>query len=416
MTPRRAALLVTSAAVLLVVTGCSGRILPMTDYVDTPEERIADFSGTLEAEVACDPGESGTLYWRYRAWNNWTNQYRPTPEAWVNTNPVPWTCPENGASGVRLKRQLYHLAHETSYQYELCGSVVGVISNACVAKDSNPHPPSQAAPPVTGNVFTTFPAQLCFGTTDSPRGGFEAGADLNKDGYCEPPGTWAPGSTFKPYAGLGYPDFNCEVYPYADATLPLDPNAFGYIACNGPGPGCNEPPFTCPPFTPGDYDPAADPGQSWVNTPDGDYVMPRQYGAGTDFYCGYTNQTRLIKGLAGWVRARSYMKQDLCWGTGHNRGSYKNIQQPYTTQDITNYGKVGGWQADGVVGGVGPQVENGKVLVMRNLQYHTCFPPESVITFGICFDRHEYFHHIKFLIWVNQDNVAMVRKTGNLYD
>jgi hypothetical protein len=161
------------------------------------------------------------------------------------------------------------------------------------------------------------------------------------------------------------------------------------------------------------YNPATDAGQSWAGGTDGEATLPREYGAGTGWDCGTAGMARVIEG-AGLRIARSTLRQSLCWGTGHNRGRFKNYAgQTFYGQDISVFGTAVGWKADGAWSGVGPQVQNGKLLVTRVLKYHVCFPMDPI--FGSCISTTAtYYHHLKIWVWVNSNNQGRIATEGRL--
>jgi hypothetical protein len=160
-------------------------------------------------------------------------------------------------------------------------------------------------------------------------------------------------------------------------------------------------------FTTAAYDPAADPGQAWTTSPedpDPDGIsLPRESGAGTDYYCGWIPKSYVTVDSVGLKAFKGSMgPTHMCWGTGHNRGTYKNVDQPLTQGEVSAWGEYTGWRYDGVVAAKGPYTENGKEKWMRLLQFHACEPPKGPCTVT----TRTYQIQFNNTVWVDQNNVA----------
>ena len=77
-----------------------------------PPMHVTDTTARMVGKVSCDPGETGTMWWRY-AKEGSTN--------WTTTNPVAWTCPQpNKITGLPLGRDISGLQPSTRYRYQFC--------------------------------------------------------------------------------------------------------------------------------------------------------------------------------------------------------------------------------------------------------------------------------------------------------
>lgn len=344
---------------ILGLTACGGHTDPATN--------VSSNSATLHATLSCKDGEEGIWGFMYRG-ANW-------PGAEVGPYAVPWQKePQNatphiykcssqygGANGY-LKPGTYHpaitvnnLQPDTKYYVEICGSLgLQFIDPNPLDPNDGWHPPQMGCWDKNGNFVKddTFKAPTSNDTTF----------------------TTAPFPDSSGIAGNNaVPSFNVAPSPDPIETgeigpLPVDSSGcFGDQACAS--------------------------------------------GVGTKWFC--TNHPiRMGKTIfAKWAIFRGTLnEQSYCWGTGHNRGQYLNYGNAFVTHDTTLYGEtVVGVVYDDVVGSLGPQVQNGKLVMWRVLKFHTCNPPIGALPIHACFARHDYYLTLKIVDWTRTDNTNVYK-------
>lgn len=179
----------------------------------------------------------------------------------------------------------------------------------------------------------------------------------------------------------------------------------------------------------------ADPAQPNTDTADGDAIQAK-----TSFQCEDT-ATACASGVGtGWACGPfSYKKSQWygwgnivtgpykawtakvfgswCWGTGKNRGRYKDYSGIGTNGDVTFVGQGYGWEHDGLEGLSGPTVQNGKLSFMRNVGFHKCTPPAwSVKPFHACIIKNDDNMKMQVTLWVDSTNHAHAQLVSTFVD
>ena len=362
--PRKKGLIALAILAATVLTGCYAR--PVMPDSSTGVQVGSTFAvlATDPASVSANPGDSGYWYWRLAQVN--TTQLdgihsTPSLGPWQKV-PVCSTCSGqyntiysvNQGVGLNVTKTVYQLQPGTYYYPQLCatnqnttGGWSGVLCVDGKGQAMNESVSGQAALDIAmkggggagqtnngdddgtpADMFRTIPWASCadnYGQRVVPASN---NIDLNNDGYCEPPGQTALGSTFY----VGFDDSNTSgvderVHCYISRGS-SDGSVAGFTSCQqnwqDPGTGLVD----IPPVIQGDQIPGIY------------YAKTQAYGNGA---CA-TGVARYEADAKIWPHPRMFtvkMNQKICLTGG---GFYNAATKPQIQIDISLLGESLGWK------------------------------------------------------------------------
>lgn len=129
------------AAAAVAFGGCA--------YRTTGATNVTSNSATLNGNVSCESGDSGTLYWGWRAvgaggGGNWTT-----------TKEAAWSCPRGGLTRVPVSTTVKNLTPNTAYEFKLCATSRRFPKGMCVNANGGGNGGDPSNPPQPRSTFTT---------------------------------------------------------------------------------------------------------------------------------------------------------------------------------------------------------------------------------------------------------------------
>lgn len=402
---------------LAVLAGCAGSTSPQA-------KDVTAFTGTMQATVQCNRGDTGYYYWRFRQVDT-ANEATEGPGSsvdvlhpWVilphhdfaaackdGLNPVTITQPLGGIPGAVIGQTVYQLKSGTHYAYELCGhwdQYQAAGQETCLDSDGGGHDAYGA------DQYISFGQNRSADPNADPFVGGQWG-QLDTQQAVLPNGTSCAGCVWGPGKSQ-ITDANGTVWAGPLARPPVaNPYTDGWIL-NEDG---------------SYYDPSKDPGQQWTTSSEettyGGFPAPCPSGLACTSGNGPTNKT-------GWRcgdppdAARTYEEGGVkmwrasmfnfrvCVGIGGNRGKF-NWDAVYIDGGNTNAGRLVGWKVDGgqPVWAWGPAKLNGKLFWDRDMTFRLCFPPPWTANGTCSFTNARIAVIMKHWIWSNLNGVVKNR-------